>query len=88
MDILGEFIEERCAVGSFNKTQASPLYEAFVSWHKKNRGGNPITQTAFGRRLAERGFTREKGRGAFFWCGISISETDEERAESGFWKGH
>ena len=84
MDVLAEFIEDRCIRGQFNKVSSSHLYEKYLTWHKRVQGGFPLTQTAFGRRLAERGFRRDRTNKGVFWCGISISESDEEAAENSF----
>jgi putative DNA primase/helicase len=61
MDVLGEFIEDRCTIGAQFTARASDLYHSYTQWCEA-RGEHKNTQTKFGARLAERGF--RKGRGA------------------------
>jgi putative DNA primase/helicase len=59
MDVLGEWVEERCVVGPTCEARAGDLYGSYKAW-ATDRSEKPMTQTKFGVRLAERGFT--KGR--------------------------
>jgi phage/plasmid-associated DNA primase len=65
-DTLGAFLDECCVVDVGNVDVAAPaslLYGAYKRW--ADQGGEfQLSQTAFGRRLEERGITSDKrGRG-------------------------
>jgi putative DNA primase/helicase len=64
-DLIAAFIDE-CCVTSDDRTTASPihveggaLYTAYVRWCERNHE-EPLSQRAFGDRLSERAFAREK----------------------------
>lgn len=76
MDILGDFIEERCSVGTEFRETSSALYAAYTLWAEME-GHCPAAQQKFGRMLTERGFSKTKvdgGRRA--WTGISLRHSD------------
>ena len=54
-DVIGSFLDDCCDVGPGTEVAASDLYRAFKAWAKEN-GEFELSQTAFGRRLDERGF--------------------------------
>jgi putative DNA primase/helicase len=57
-DKLGEFITERCDIHPDHEARASDLYASYKTW-ATNRSEKPETQTAFGRRLSERGLKKD-----------------------------
>ena len=73
MDIIGQFIDDRCTVGPTASATAKELYAAYVSWCGA-AGETPISQKAFGQRLAERGFDSARvGKSrARYWVGIEL----------------
>jgi putative DNA primase/helicase len=63
-DTLGAFIDEYCELGDEYATPSKDLYDAYAQWAKEG-GEFQLSQTAFGRRLEERGITSDKrGTGA------------------------
>jgi putative DNA primase/helicase len=52
-DLVGQFIAECCIVGEYATAKATPLYQAFNKWAE---GTDGMSQTAFGRRIVEKGF--------------------------------
>jgi len=58
MDILGQWIEEQCL--QEGESEASKLYMDFKPWAEKQGYEHVMTQTAFGTRLVERGFQKDK----------------------------
>jgi putative DNA primase/helicase len=64
MDPLGSFLTERCTLSPRVQTPASDLYDAYTKWCLAN-GEEAMTQTAFGRRLGDRGLA--KARDAITW---------------------
>jgi putative DNA primase/helicase len=55
-DVMGAFLSECCDVGASYEVGASELYLAFKRWCERNKEWLP-SQTHFGRRLDDRGFT-------------------------------
>ncbi len=72
MDVLGEFIEDRCVVGPHNEARARDLYRAYKDWAVE-RGEFVETQTRFGARLGERGFAKSRARDGVFYRGLGLA---------------
>jgi putative DNA primase/helicase len=72
MDLLGEFLAERCLIREHATAKVGDLYTTYCDWAKEN-GEEPISKKAFGRELGERGFTQDRGTGGTrLWLGIGI----------------
>lgn len=72
-DILAAFLDERTEQGDGLKVRASELYAAYKEWCESN-GEHPMTGTAFGRRMVERGFERLKSRTCYLYVGLRVRE--------------
>ncbi|MEZ5447071.1 MAG: phage/plasmid primase, P4 family [Gammaproteobacteria bacterium] len=70
MDVLGNFIEERCLVGDQHSVRAQELYMAYKGWCAAN-SLRPLTGTRFGRKMAER-HKRTATKTGRVYHGISI----------------
>lgn len=70
-DQLGRFIDERCITGDGFQARARALYLEYKKW-ADGAGETVLTETAFGRRLVERGFAKEK-RGSVVYEGIGLN---------------
>lgn len=55
MDLLGEFLRDRCICAPAESVGAATLYETYLAWCNTNNE-KPLSQTALGRQLGERGF--------------------------------
>jgi len=82
MDIVGLFVQDACVTDPKAVTPSKTLYEAFREWCSEN-GYEPFGQTAFGRRLAAKGFAHGRayieGRLRRCWFGIRLrSDTDPQ----------
>lgn len=78
-DILGRFFEECCRVVPGDESvqvKARQLYQAYSQWASKG-GENPMSETLFGRRVAERGFKKRPGRSCNFYLGIELSQNED-----------
>ena len=84
MDFISDFISECCVETKGASVGASELYEAFHVWAKKQGHEHPITQTAFGTRLFDRGFEkgREGGTGRRTYCGLRLKNGVNRREQS------
>jgi P4 family phage/plasmid primase-like protien len=58
-DILADFLAERCVIDPQTWAAASDLYRAYSEWCDAG-GTKPLSGTAFGTRLAERGHTTDR----------------------------
>jgi putative DNA primase/helicase len=77
MDTLMNFIEECCvrSESSSVQVQSTRLYRAYKDWC----GDEPLSQSAFGKALEERGFLRERGTGNhYYWRGLGLPSQDRE----------
>lgn len=77
MDVLGEFIKDKCVLHENTHADATPLYQAYLRWCQ-NAGEEGDTQTKFGKRLRERGFMqdRDKKTRRKVWRGIGLWDPD------------
>jgi phage/plasmid-associated DNA primase len=56
---LGGFITECCTQEAKDKVNATQLYKAYCQWCD-DKNESKMTGTAFGRALAERGYSKNK----------------------------
>lgn len=82
MDVLGDFLAERCVTHSRAEVGAGALYDAYKGWCDET-GEEPVTQKAFGSELKDRGYDNsgrisggpEKGKKK--WAGIGLLSPDD-----------
>jgi P4 family phage/plasmid primase-like protien len=71
-DTLAAFLDECCVILPSACAKSSELYAKYKAWAEAG-GEHPDNQRAFGLRLAERGFTADKGTGgARIWRGLDL----------------
>lgn len=75
-DSIGRFVDEHCVVGEFAQAKARNLYAAYRQW-AEGAGEHPMTETAFGRRLAERGYEKGRVLGGLFYRGVGVRGASE-----------
>lgn len=72
MDILSEFLNEKCEVAHNNSVTVKELYEAYGKWCVENQE-NAVSKLIFNNRLTERGFIKNRGTGNKpVWRGIGL----------------
>jgi putative DNA primase/helicase len=59
-DRLGPFLAECCNLGPDLRCASGVLYQAYRRWAERDGTRKPMTQTALGRELGERGFVAER----------------------------
>jgi len=69
-DVLAQFIDDECVIQPQATVRAKGLYEAYREWCEST-GNRPQSQTAFGRAIAERGFTRRRAMHGYQYEGIA-----------------
>ena len=68
-DQVGQFIAECCVKGEYARAKATPLYQAFNKWAE---GTDGMSQTAFGRRLIEKGFQKRHTETGAEYLGLGL----------------
>jgi hypothetical protein len=74
MDVLGEFLKDRCRQSPDAKVSSKELSEAYTDWCEVN-GQEPVAQRAFVSALTEKGFKRSRvgHAGVRGWIGIGLA---------------
>ncbi len=75
MDVIGQWIDERCVVRADIKTPSSELYESYKGWALDN-GFRPRTSPQFGRHLDERGFEAAKSGSKRYRVGLGLASVN------------
>jgi putative DNA primase/helicase len=75
-DLVGRFLAECTEPGG--TTTAHALYQVYRAW-SESEGHKPMSSTALGRRLSERGVPRARTMHGFYYHGIALN-----RSESNF----
>jgi putative DNA primase/helicase len=78
MDQLGRFIDERCVVGDGFRARAAALYADYKQWATDGGDRSPLTSTAFGTKLTDRGFTKIHSERGAVYVGIGLRFDDEQ----------
>jgi len=72
MDILGEFIKDRCALDPGLWVLSRELYDNYTTWCEET-GNQPVSKRTFGIRLEERGLRKNRTKKNRGWFGIAIT---------------
>ncbi len=81
MDVLVDFLDEKCSIASDLKIKATDLFKFYCDWCKEN-SESPLPRREFVSSLEQRGLTRNKGTaGIFYWYGIG--RRDDQSGLSG-----
>jgi putative DNA primase/helicase len=78
MDVLGDFLRDRCEVGRGFTVSASALYAAYKAW-AADAGEHAISSKALSTKLLDRGFHRAKS-GTVTYSGLRVSPDDSGRS--------
>lgn len=70
-DVLAAFLEQQCVEVVGGRVSSQALFEGYVRWVQHN-GERPMSQTAFGLRLVERGYIKIVSSGRKFWAGLTL----------------
>ena len=69
-DLISQFIDDYCEVGSGQEVKAGDLYTAYKSWAEEN-GLRAMSNVRFGKEIVER-FDRYKGTNCNIYMGLSL----------------
>jgi putative DNA primase/helicase len=76
MDVVAQFIEDRCVTDRQADVTVKALYDNYVEWCQAN-GETAISKRSFGQRLTEQGFKQRPTRDARKWQGIRLKTEAE-----------
>ena len=76
MDVIGNFIKERCIKGYDVSIQIKDLYKAYADWCNENKE-HAVSERFFTMRLKEIGFTQGRKSDIRFWVGIGLAENKQ-----------
>lgn len=72
MDPIGSFLKEACEEASRDeRTAAATIWSAYTRWCAQS-GEDPKTQTAFGRRLSDLGYSKYQSSGVVYRLGLKV----------------
>lgn len=75
-DVIGRFLDERCVILQQAQVRAQPLWDAYKAWCEAH-GETWEKQTAFGIKLAERGFQKKTSNGVVY-LGLGLRSDDQD----------
>jgi putative DNA primase/helicase len=76
MDVITEFLQERCVKGPHKRVSKADLHADYAGWCAL-KAVPALTQKAFGSALIERGVLEGRSSGVRFWLGITLREDTE-----------
>jgi putative DNA primase/helicase len=79
MDLLADFLGDRCIVDPMASVTAADLYAAYLDWAQQ-AGEKPLSQKALGGYLRERGFEQIRTGALRGWVGLRLREPLEPEA--------
>lgn len=79
MDVIGQFVAERCVSDRQGEITASALYKAYAAWCEAN-GERAVKQRAFGQAMTERGVERVK-RSTYIYLAIRLTGQRDDSDE-------
>lgn len=72
MDLMQDFLDQCCVTGPTLRVGSSQLYAAYKQWAEET-GHRPMSQTKFGRKIAERGLEKRKAQ-TVEYLGVGLRE--------------
>jgi len=85
-DVMALFLAECTVTDPSVRDTARNLYAAFEAW-SKTAGEQPMSARAFGMRLKEKGFTKEKTRADVVWTGLQLAVSVDDVDDKGHFLG-
>jgi putative DNA primase/helicase len=71
MDVIGDFITERCLVAAGEEITSKELYDAYTGWARDD-GEKVLSAKSFGLYLQERGIQPHRSKKSRGWLGIRL----------------
>jgi len=71
MDVIGNFLKERCVQGKDRSIRIRELYKAYTDWCDDNKE-HAVSERFFTMRLKEMNFEQGRTSEARFWAGLAL----------------
>jgi putative DNA primase/helicase len=71
MDVIGNFLKQRCVTKEDSSILIRELYKAYADWCDENNE-HPVSERFFTLRLKEIGFEQRRTAEARFWIGLAL----------------
>jgi putative DNA primase/helicase len=71
MDVIGNFMRDRCVQDKNATIRIRELYKAYSDWCEENRE-HPASERILSMRLKELGFVQNRTADARFWAGLGL----------------
>lgn len=71
LDVISQFLEDRCELSEEFQVSAQSLYEAYTEWVENVHGSSPLGRNRFYEKLIENGFKKIKARQEGFASSIA-----------------
>jgi len=72
MDVLGEFIEDRCYLSATARATSADLWKEYLGWCESNGEKYPINRREFKAELERRGIEHKRNRNSRYFLGIGL----------------
>ncbi len=70
-DVLGDFFDRYCTLGSGLRVEAHVLYQTYANWAGEN-GLHTWSLAEFGKQLSARGLEKQKTNGEYYRKGLKL----------------
>jgi len=77
-DVMGRFLADECLINPKSSVGASRLYMRYQTWVSQ-AGERAMSQTAFGKELASRGFSKKRAENGISYLGLGFPEAPTVR---------
>lgn len=77
MDVLGEFIEDRCIIKDDARVNNADLWNAYMDWCEENKERYPLSRRDFKKELERRGLEQKRKRSRYY-LGIGLLKNGYE----------
>jgi len=77
MDVIGNFLKERCVQEKEMTIRIRELYKAYADWCDENKE-HAVSERFFTMRLKEMGFEQSRTAEARYWAGIALQIKNEK----------
>jgi putative DNA primase/helicase len=71
MDVIGNFLKERCVQRPELSIRIRELFKAYQEWCEENNE-HAVSERFLGLRLKEMGFERTRTADARYWIGLAL----------------
>lgn len=80
MDVVGQFIADRCTIRQHAQVTAKALYSAYRHW-TDGAGELAVSQMRFGNAMSERGFRKNRTRSGVVYLGVELRTDSQFQGE-------